>query len=125
MPVLAADITATNEARDSVVNLHDAWKWDSITNADTVKAQKVAKGKYLILVDGTPATVDFTVKFSKDNSTFIDYDTDLMPDGLHYNSASTSAAIMCLGDGWVDLTFNSVGSGSQDANVWFERLGDC
>lgn len=74
---------------------------------------------------GTPATVDFTIQFSKDNVTFVDYDIDAMPDGLRYNSASTEAAIMCLGDGWVDLTFTSVGSATQDVDLWFERLGDC
>jgi len=124
-PVLAADITAKNKGYDSVVSQSDPWLWEQVNNDDTTKEQPIAAGEYLFFIDGTPDDVDLQLQWGKTSGSLKDLDTDTMPDGVKFDSASTGYAVkVCLGTGYADIKFNSVGS-TQDIDIWMERLGDC
>ena len=125
-PAFAADITPKNVGRDAVYNQSEPWVWETVTNADTTKEQPVSAGLYHFHVDGTPDNVDLKLQWGKTSGSLKDLDVDQMPDGVRFSSASTGySSLVCLGTGFADITFLAAGGGSQDVDIWLERLGDC
>lgn len=125
-PVLAADITAKNVARDKVTQPRQPWVWEQVNNDDTTKEQAVIAGLYQYHVEGTEDNADFKLQHGKTAGSLEDIDTDQMPDGVRYSSASTGNSVnVCLTEGFADISFTSVGTSAQDIDIWMTFLGEC
>lgn len=99
--------------------------WEGLGDADTTQEWSVVDGCYELFIDGDADGGDFQLQFGKTSGSLKDIDTDAMPDGLRYNSASTNAVNVTLGDGYADFYFTSAMGVNADADIWLSQSERC
>lgn len=100
-------------------------KFSSVTQGDTTAEFQVnAPGGvlsvlYKFYVEGTLGDAQLELQSGKTAGDLSDIDTDNMPDGLTFSSATTRQALVCLTVGeYGSINFNSAGDENQNLDFW-------
>lgn len=92
--------------------------WETVTQADTTAVAIWNGGCGLMEVTGTQNNADFELQWGSQSGTQQDVDSDSIPDGVRFSSATGLGMVaFALPAGYADIKFSSAGSSGQDLDI--------